>query len=282
MKIDEGPESGKEIKQVNSFIFYICKFFNLVRRKRPDGSLSQRIVNTIASSGDLGDQEQKNIILNVTHLVDDQVADIMTPRTDIISANFSAKLIDIKDIMVESTHMRIPIYNESLDDIKGFVHMKDILQYSGQGNDLNIDKIIRPILFVPPLMKVVDLLVKMRTKKVNIAIIVDEYGGTDGLITLEDLFEQVFGNIEDNEIEAINDNMFEVNARIKIEDLEERLGISLVQLSSKDEYDTLAGYLMNICKKIPKAGEVIDHESGIKFHIKEADPRFIKTVIIEL
>ncbi|MBT4922583.1 MAG: CBS domain-containing protein [Rickettsiales bacterium] len=281
MDIDAVSEPGDEVKKESRVALFYMKFSAFLSRKKTSETLSQKITNIVTASNDLGDQEQKKIILNVAHLTNDQVEDIMTPRTDIVAIDSSSKLWEVRDLMVRSNHMRIPVYNDSLDHIKGFVHMKDVLGKSEAGSNLSIKKVIKPILFVPPLMKVVDLLVKMRTKKINIAIVVDEYGGTDGVITLEDLFEQVFGNIEENEIEEIDAKMFEVNARIKIEDLEEKLGISLVKLSSKDEYDTLAGYLMNICNKIPKAGEVIAHESGIKFHIKEAVPRFIKTVVIE-
>jgi magnesium and cobalt transporter len=281
MNIEEGPQPKNGFCKLKEFFLNFYSYVKFLSKKNSNLSLSQKISETLSAYGDIGDNEQKNIILNVAHLVDDQVSDIMTPRTDIVSSDIKSSIKDVKKLMIKSKHMRIPVHNEALDDIKGFVHMKDVLEHFNS-SDHTIDKLIRPILFVPPSMKVVDLLLKMRSKKINIAIVVDEYGGTDGVITLEDLFEQVFGNIQENEIEAINDNMYEVNARIKIEELEEKLDISLLKQSDQDDYDTLAGFLMGICKKIPKAGEVIEHQSGIKFHIKDADPRFIKTVVIEM
>jgi len=281
MQIEEGPQPKNGSNRLKTFVANFCSYMKLLTKKNPNLTLSQKIAETLSSYGDIGDHEQKNIILNVAHLVDDQVSDIMTPRTDIVSADITTPFKEVRKLMVKSNHMRIPVHNEALDEIKGFIHMKDVLE-NYEDAEQNIEKIIRPILFVPPSMKVVDLLVKMRSKKINIAIVVDEYGGTDGLITLEDLFEQVFGNIQENEIEAINDKMYEVNARIKIEELEEKLDLSLLKVGGQEEYDTLAGFLMGICKKIPKSGEVIEHQSGVKFHIKEADPRFIKTVVIEM
>ncbi|MBL6785179.1 MAG: CBS domain-containing protein [Rickettsiales bacterium] len=276
MNTDDSPDPR------TSFFNNLKKLLSHFNRSKSNKSFSNKIVDAVSALDDLGDQEQKNIILNVAHLVDDQVADIMTPRTDIIAANILTEIQDLKALMIKSNHMRVPLFSESLDDIKGFVHMKDIFEKYDLNDKVALEKLMRPILFVPPSMKIVDLLVKMRTKKINIAIVVDEYGGTDGLITLEDLFEQVFGNIEENEIEAINEKMFEVNARIKIEELEEKFDISLLSSNNKEEFDTLAGYLMSLFKKIPKEGEVFEHDSGIKFHIKEANPRFIKTVVIEL
>ena len=282
---DEVPkESPNKSSNFNFLNDFLKNFIKLISYKKSKTSISQEIANIVTQSKLPEDEERHNIILNVAHLTDDHVSDIMTPRTDIIAETLEASIDDIKKIMIDHNRTRVPIYQDSLDNVKGFVHIKDILKQVSSGKVKKINKILKQVLFVPPSMKVIDLLAKMRSKKINIAIVVDEYGGTDGLVTLEDLFEEVFGEIEEAEIENIDDKMFEVNARIKIEDLEERLEINLLsqEIKDKDEFDTLAGYLVDRCNKIPKEGEVIISESGIKFHIKEAEPRFIKTVVVEL
>ena len=132
-------------------------------------------------------------------------------------------------------------------------------------------------------MKIVDLAYKMRNEGTRLAIVIDEYGGTDGLITMEDLMDEIVGEVEENEIIALDNKKFEVSARVKIEDLEERLKISFVDKEEfNEDFDTLGGLIASISQKIPKAGETIEHESGAKFYIKEAATRYIKKVIIDL
>ena len=188
-----------------------------------------------------------------------------------------------KKTILDTGHTRIPVYEDNLDNIKGFIHIKDSLPYFDNKKNIQIQDILRNLLFIPPSMKIVDVIHKMKSSGIMIAMVIDEYGGTDGIVTIDDLIDEIVGETENNEILAIKENTYEVNARIKIEDLEEKLNFKLINHNKlEDDFDTLGGLIVSICKKIPETGETIIHKSGIKFYIKEAEARYIKTVIIQL
>ena len=277
--VAESGETGvpRKIKKKLSFI-------KLLFGKKDKTSLSDTIVDFVSEnqSEKIG-VEEKEILLNAVNFTDTIVEDVMVPRSDIEAFNLDSNLPDLITTFLNKRYTRIPLYIENLDNIKGFIHIKDILPYFSEANEISIDKLMRKALFIPPSMKIVDLAYKMRNTGIRLAIVVDEYGGTDGLITMEDLMDEIVGEVEENEIISLNNNLFEVSARTRIIDIEEKLQLKLYPHDKEEEdFDTLGGLVASISQKIPKSGEIIEHQNGIKFHIKDAASRYIKKVIIEL
>lgn len=233
--------------------------------------------------------EERNIMHNVFGLSEIKVSDMMIPRTDIIAIEQNISLSDLKEIISDKEHTRMPIYNDSLDKVIGVLHVKDLLPLIGDDDNFSLSNIVREILYVPPSMKMMDLLVAMRDRRIHIALVVDEYGGTDGLVTMEDLMEEIVGEIEDehDDIEKddfvkISDNSFEVSARFEIEEIEEKLNISLQLEKETEDYDTIGGMIFSMLGRVPELNEVIKHPNNIDFKIVDSDSRRINKVLIVL
>lgn len=256
---------------------------------RPGMSLKETLEEVIEGHEELTEErlpaEEKRILHNVISFGDIRISDIMTPRSDITAVPHDIKLPTLKTHILRYRHTRIPVYRGTFDQMLGFIHVKDLLPMLTGDVGYDMESLMRKLLLVPPSMRIIDLLVKMRKSGTHMAIVVDEYGGTDGLVTLENLFEKIVGDIQDehdikNEDEAVtrvSDNVFEVSARIPIPTLEQRLGLKMMPEQS-DEFDTLGGLIFFQLGRVPAKGEVIPHASGVKFEIYDADPRRIRKV----
>ena len=239
-----------------------------------------------------------------------RVEDVMVPRAEIIAVADDISLQKLAQSFIDAGHSRLPIYKDTLDEPTGFVHVKDLVSLVGpyinpQTTNLTtgqskgpsakpdadrkiIHKIIRPVLFVPPSMAADALLKKMQASRVHMAIVVDEYGGTDGLVTLEDIIEEIVGDIEDEhddgepEIRTLKDNTgqsyWEADARADIEDFEAVFGRDIATPEQDEEVDTLGGLVFSLAGRIPERGEIIRSSIGLEFEILDADPRRIKRV----
>ncbi len=233
--------------------------------------------------------EEKVMLHNVLSFSDIRVSDIMVPRTDIAAIPSDITLEELKQHIIDQRHTRMPVYEGTLDHVLGFIHLKDLLPMLSGDAPFSMKSVLRPLLFVPPSMRIIDLLVKMRHVGSHMAIVVDEYGGTDGLVTMEDLFEEIVGDIQDEHDEdeeqqdrilRVNDTTYEVSARIRIDALEQQLGLNLVTEEREDEFDTLGGLIFFQLGRVPVRGEIVPHVSGIRFEIVDADPRRIRKVRI--
>jgi CBS domain containing-hemolysin-like protein len=229
--------------------------------------------------------EQRLMLLNILSFSEVEVEDVMVPRADIMAVDIDTPLEELVAIFQKAHHSRLPVFRETLDEVVGFVHIKDVLKYWRGGEAFNLASVIRQPLFVPHSMPVAALLLKMRSSRIHMALVVDEYGGADGLVTIEDVVEEIIGEIEDEHdlnaapvMRELPNGDIEIDARLEIEDLEERLGIDLLPDDEDEEVDTLGGMLFSLAGRVPNKGEVIDHSSGLKFMILEADPRRIKRV----
>lgn len=273
----------------NSFLKKLKSRTSRFLRITPSISLEEEVAELIEEHDPEGTQigsEERSIVHNVLGISDVKVSDVMIPRTDIIATDHAITLKSLRALLIKEEHTRIPIYKGSLDKVIGFVHIKDLIPLLGGDKEFNIDDILRTILYVPPSMKLLDLLVRMRDNRVHVALVIDEYGGTDGLVTMEDIMEEIVGEIEDehDEVEgediiALGSGVFEVNARADVKELEEQVGLSL---RKKDEdYDTVGGLLFLMLGRVPDKGEVVSHPSGVEFRILEADPRLIKKVRVK-
>jgi CBS domain containing-hemolysin-like protein len=230
---------------------------------------------------------------NWAHYKNLKAEEIMIPRIDIVAIDHKSSLDEICKIFLKSRHTRMPVFNNELDNIIGFINIKDIFPYlvlPQENSNFKIDKIIRKLLIVSPSMKIFDLLEEMKKSRTHIALVVDEFGGSDGLITIEDLVEEIIGEIEDehdqdhsdSDFKEIKPNIFEANGRIEIDVLEEKLGLPLAQEDSDEKYETLGGLILSISGHVPEKGEKIFHApTGLFFEILDGDPRRIKKVLIE-
>jgi len=262
--------------------------------KKHDGSLKEVLEEVIEEHQDDGEHKmpaaERAMLQNMLSFSDIKVIDIMIPRMDIAAVPHDISMDDFKKHIREQRHTRIPVYEDTLDNLLGFVHVKDLLVTLCGDETFDMTSYIRELLFVPPSMRIIDLLLQMRRAGGHMAIVVDEYGGTDGLVTLEDLFEEIVGDIQDEHdedeaqeeiITRISDRQMEVSARIPIDKLEEELGVKLVSEQMQEDFDTLGGLIFCLLGRIPVKGERITHTDGLTFEILEADPRRINKVLIQ-
>jgi len=233
---------------------------------------------------EIGSDEIK-MLFNILKNGDLRTEEIMVPRVDVVAVDIEAPFTEVVEVFVEAAHSRLPLYRGSLDEIVGMVHVKDALRLMARcatgTAEANIADIQRPVLFVSPSMRTMDLLTKMRASRIHMAIVVDEYGGTDGLVTIEDLVEQIVGNIEDEHdagdpvmLQRLGDGKFDLDARLPIRELEEALERSL-SLENADDVDTVGGLVFSLAGRVPQIGERIKHPAGLRFEVVDADPRRI-------
>lgn len=251
-------------------------------------SLEGLLDESEASNGNAADYGEAELIRNALTVGSKDLYDVMVPRADIRAIDAGSTLAETVAALREASHSRMPVYRDSLDDVIGMLHIKDILQFWGKDADgFEMSKVVRRVLYAPPSMRVLDLLLEMRATRVHMAIVVDEYGGVDGLVTIEDLVEQVVGEIEDEHdkvarpmIVERGDGALDVDARTELEELEARLGMDLLDDERDEDVDTVGGLIFELIGRVPQRGEVVEHESGLRFEILDADPRKIKRVRI--
>ncbi len=231
--------------------------------------------------------EERTLLLNAVAFGELRVDDVMVPRADIEGIDVDADLAEVVAAMRRSGHSRLVVYRDTLDEVVGIVHVKDLLPYWGDGRAFSLAEIVRPMLVVPPSMRVIDLLLEMRRSHQHVAIVVDEFGGTDGLVTIEDICEEIVGELQDEHERAAGpmlverpDGAIEADARVDLEELEERLGLTLLDEEEREDVDTLGGLIYALIDRIPEKGETIPHPAGIAFDILDADPRRIRRVLI--
>jgi CBS domain containing-hemolysin-like protein len=218
-----------------------------------------------------------------------RVADVMTPRADVVALELSTPLAEVARQFADFEHSRMPIYRETLDEPIGLANIKDVykLLQGRDGASLRepvLRKLRREILYVPPSMRAADLLVKMQASRIHMALVIDEFGGTDGLVTMEDLVEAVVGEIEDEydedqpQVISRAGGVFEADGRAPLEELEEALQMELAPPDLEEEIDTVAGLVTALAGRLPQRGEVIAHPSGFDLEVTDADPRRVKRV----
>jgi CBS domain containing-hemolysin-like protein len=266
-------------------------------------------IHAAQNPGEAFGQEAKSMMLNIIEFSELRVDDVMVPRVDIVAIEDSATMRELMHRFMEAGHSRLPVYRDSLDEITGMVHVKDFLGWiaakggkrkkakpgntglsiaaSELSTNVRQSGLHREVLFVPPSMPASDLLVKMQASHIHLAIVIDEYGGTDGLISIEDLVEEIVGDIsdehdtdEENLIKPAGDGIYVADGRVDIARLEELLNVDLLSDEDEEEADTLAGLVFKMAGRVPARGEIIRHDSGLEFEILESDPRRVKRLRI--
>jgi CBS domain containing-hemolysin-like protein len=273
--------------------------------EEPD--LRELIEDALArSKSDTLSTQERSMLRRILQFGTLTVEDVMVPRADIIAVDDTVSVAELMDVFRQAEHSRVPVYHETLDDPRGMVHIRDLMSWitseakADQEGTLNLAKvdlarriasinILREILYVPGSMSVLDLLLKMQTTRLHLALVVDEYGGTDGLVSIEDLVEEVVGDIAD-EHDVEDEPLIKsdprlglvADARTPISDLEKYLALELASEEQEEEVDTLGGLVFAIAGRIPARGELVRHPSGIEFEVLDADPRRIKKLRIHL
>lgn len=253
--------------------------------------------------------EERTLIRNILRLRETRVADVMVPRADIAAVDADTTLAELLGLFEDSGHSRMPVYRETLDDAIGMVHIKDLITHiTGKARiepsveeedggldvgkvDLDITleaaKLVRAVLFVPPSMPATDLLQKMQATHIQMALVIDEYGGTDGIVSIEDIVETIVGEIDDEHddedgplVKTVQDGVYLADARADLDEVRAAIGPSFSFADYDEDVDTLGGLLFAALGRIPVRGEVIvsDDLPGWEIEVLDADPRRIKTV----
>jgi CBS domain containing-hemolysin-like protein len=268
--------------------------------------------------GETVGQEARSMMLNIIEFSGLRVDDVMVPRVDIVAIDEADSMQDLLEKFIDANHSRVPVYRETLDGVTGMIHVKDFLRWmAARGTKKRrstkaekAEKAERPagglsiaaatlattvkqaglnreVLFVPPSMPASDLLVRMQASHTHLAIVIDEYGGTEGLVSIEDLVEVIVGDISDEhdtdenlEIKPVEEKIYAADGRIDLAALEALLGVDLLPEEEEEEADTLAGLIFKIAGRVPARGEIIRHTSGLEFEILDSDPRRVKRVRI--
>ena len=264
------------------------KFFS---KKNTENNNLKQSIETVLDS-DLKDTEgiskhERLMLLNILKIDGIRSSDIMIPRADIGAVELNDSFEKVLEVFIKEAHSRVPIYEKNLDNIIGMIHIKDLVNYQNQKKtETNfLQNLKREILEIPPSMPVLDLLLKMQLTRLHMGIVIDEYGCTDGLVTIEDVIEEITGEIEDEHDEKnlpmlikSSLNTFEASARIEIDELQKVTNVEFLNSFDNDDVDTLGGLIFSITGRVPQRGEIIKHTSGTTFEIKDADPMKIKSV----
>ena len=238
---------------------------------------------------------ERTMLKNLLHFGERTVDDVAVPRADIIAFDVEDSFPKLVALFRDAGHSRMPVFRDNLDQVVGMVHMKDVYAAiaetfddavsSARFADLKVEGLLRPVLYVPSAMRTLDLLARMRTGATHMAIVVDEFGGTDGLVTIEDLVEEIVGDIEDEhdeleatKLQAIGEDMYEADARLDLIELEQTLGQSFASDEVGEDVDTLGGMVFMLAGRVPAVGETIQHPSGWQFEVIDGDPRMVRRV----
>ena len=256
----------------------------LLRNRKP--SISEKDIQSIIDVGEeegVIDQEEHEMIHGIFELKQAIVRGVMVPRTDIKCISRKARIKDIIDLIISEGHSRIPVFDGKIDNIVGIVYAKDLLQFWGKdGEEVPLETVMREPYFIPETKRLEELLKEFKMKRVHMAIVVDEYGGLSGLVTIEDLIEEVFGEIEDEydqreeeRIIPLGDGSISVDAKLEIEELESYFDIEI----QKENFETVGGFIFNLLGRVPKAGERVNFGDLI-MTIESADERRIERIKI--
>ncbi|WP_120008750.1 hemolysin family protein [Teichococcus vastitatis] len=229
------------------------------------------------------DLQERAMLRNVLKLRGKTANDVMVPRADIVAMPEDLTLEQAIRLIQREGHSRFPVYREQLDDIVGMVHIKDVFASVGRDAPFSMAAVLRKPLFVVPSVPVLDLLLQMRQARMHLALVVDEYGGIDGLVTIEDLVETITGDISDEHDEDVapqiverTDGLIDLDARTPIEMFEEKVGPLLTEDEREQDIDTVGGLVFTLAGRVPAKGELVSHSSGVEFRVLDADPRRIR------
>ena len=262
-------------------ISFLGKFFPIFARPASRREELTELLQESLDDKTSFDSHEGALLKNFLGLRDITAGDVMIPRADIFSVALADGFDDTIQQIIDTNHSRVPVYRETLDDVAGIIHIKDLFAHLRNGHTPAVESLLRPALFISPTIRLLDLLHEMRLRRRHLALVVDEFGGVDGLITIEDLVEEIVGEIEDEHdttaqlrFDQKSDGTAIADARVEVEMLETITG-PLLDDDERDEIDTLGGLVFSLAGRVPGHGEVVRHRAGIQFEILEGDPRRI-------
>lgn len=230
---------------------------------------------------------ERELLGNLVSFTELTAADVMIPRVDIIAIPIDVSEDELLATFIRSRLQRIPVYRNTLDEVLGVVHVQDVLSWKASGKKLNLKSLMKEVLFISPAMRAMDLMIKLREKSSRLAIVVDEHGGVDGLVTLTTVVEEIVGDIQDDQdsqakdLDAREDGTIIADGRHTLEELEETMGLTLMVEDLEDDVETIGGLVSSIAGHVPIRGELIKHpEAPVQFEVIDADPRRVKRVKI--
>jgi CBS domain containing-hemolysin-like protein len=292
--VDTADDAEPSSRRRAGLVQKLTRIFS--REKLGSAAAVEEALRAREANGEQIELAHKDLILRAARFDSLKVADVMRARAEIVAVEASASLGEAARVFAESQHSRLPIYGETLDDPQGFVHVRDVLtmlapdaegESKAKFSDRTLSRIRRDILFVPQSMTLATLFLKMQSSRIHLALVVDEYGGTDGLVSMEDLVEQIVGAIEDeHDVDAalVHERpagAFEADGRAPIDQLEAQLGASLALPEHEDEFDTAAGLAVALAGRLPQRGEILRHPAGFDVEIVDADPRRVKRIRVK-
>ncbi len=281
---DAGAQQSSLIEVVRDWLR------SLARRRDGETQLREILEEMIDERGEetvRADPKERAMLLNMLNFGELRVGGVMVPRADIVAVEQSTPLAGVVKAMSAAGHSRLPVFRETLDDIIGMVHVRDLLPFWGTNEPFALSGIVRRFLFVPPSMRVRDLLLQMRVTRIHMAVVVDEFGGSDGLVTIEDLVEEIVGDIQDeHDLEELPmlvekpGGVIEADARVTLEQFAAQVGDMVLPQEHEEHAETLGGLVFTLAGRVPARGELITHPAGLQFEVIDADPRRIKRLRI--
>ena len=264
----------------------ILQFFRINKYSSDPREEIKDIITEDSSGKEIFNIHEKILLENILGLRSITAQDVMVPRADIIAVDLSEHSEKITKKMTTAGHSRVPVFIGDLDKVLGVLHIKDLTSKILDDKKIDIKSLLRPAIFASPSIRLLDLLQEMRIKRLHLALVIDEFGGVDGLITIEDLVEEIVGEIEDEHdeqditlIEVLENDILLADARLELMDLEKITG-PLLDNQSNQEIDTLGGLVCSLSGRVPALGECVRHKNGIEFHIIDGDARRIRKIKI--
>ncbi|BCW86962.1 Hemolysin C [Alphaproteobacteria bacterium SO-S41] len=286
------PAEEPPSRQPRPLLGLFARIGHMIRGTRRDNDVKESIEDILEEEDaeDSLSPKERVMLRNLLKFGELTVYDLMTPRADIVGVEITMSFDQVIAIFAEAQHSRLPVYRETLDEPKGMVHLKDMIPAIADGTaraNFDLKTQMREMQFVTPSMPALDLLLKMQATRSHLALVIDEYGGTDGIISIEDLVEQIVGEIddehdtdEDPDLVLRPDGGFDADARVAIEDLEKAADVRLTIDGLPAEMDTVGGLIAALAGHVPQTGEILRHQSGLEFEVTDADPRRVKRVQI--
>jgi putative hemolysin len=271
------------LQRAGDFLIRLSRFTFSEKKKRPESKAQEEqesLTQTLEEKEAVLDQDEKKMIHGIFELGETEVKEIMVPRIDMICVEQGGNLEQIKEIVRKKGHSRIPLYKDNIDNITGIIYIKDLFLEETRGKKfVNLNQLARKAYFIPESKKVDELLRELKKNKIHIAIVLDEYGGTAGLVTLEDVLEEIVGEIQDEydteeaSIQKLDEKTFRVDARLSIEELNEQLNTDIAQ----NGFETVGGFIYDLVGSVPEEGKILKYED-LKIRVEKVIGQRIKTV----
>lgn len=284
------PDPNVPSSTATKILHWFRQKWRLITRSDTDNSLRETIEELIEDADEANpsiESDERLLLGNVLNLRDRTAEDTMVPRADIVAVPLTITEPELLATFTRSRHTRLPVYRTNLDDVIGMVEIKDVLTWTATQKQLDLKLMVRDVIFISPTMRTLDLLFQMRESGTKMAMVVDEFGGIDGLVTFSDLIEEIIGDIQDAQNDGSRPQLVEradgsilADARVTLEEISEKYAVDLIVEGLEDDIDTLGGLVVALAGRVPTRGELITHPVGLEIEVVDADPRRVKSLYL--